>query len=39
MDPDHMTSSEVDLDLQRFHTMINPGSTGQELSIKSTPCG
>ena len=34
MDPDQMTSSEVDLDLQCFHKMVNPGSTGQELSIK-----
>ena len=34
MDPDQMTSSKVDLDLQCFHKMINLGSTGQELSIK-----
>ena len=34
MDPDQMTSSKVDLDLQCFHKMINLGSTGQELIIK-----
>ena len=32
MYPDQMASSEVDLDLQYFQNMINPGSARQGIS-------